>query len=67
MLKGKYINDPEVLREAAKAAGVQDFERVLSDPTVALHQVCAECHKSGKPLAILMRCRCLMLTSRQSL
>lgn len=39
MLQGKYINDPEVLREAASAAGVQDFERVLSDPTVALNQV----------------------------
>ena len=47
MLQGKYINDAEVLREAASAAGIQDFERVLSDPTVALNQVRAEAIRVG--------------------
>ena len=47
MLQGKYLNNPEVLREAASAAGVQDFERVLSDPTVALNQVRAEAIRVG--------------------
>ncbi len=47
MAQGKYVNDLEVLREAASAAGVQDFERVLSDPTVALNQVCAEAVQAG--------------------
>lgn len=40
LLQGKYINDPEVLREAAKNAGVADAEQVLSDPNVAKDQVC---------------------------
>ena len=39
MLQGKYINDPEVLREAGRAAGVEDYERALSDPSIALDQV----------------------------
>ena len=38
-LQGKYINDPEVLREAAHAAGVEDYERVLSDPMHTMDQV----------------------------
>ncbi|EIE19359.1 DSBA oxidoreductase [Coccomyxa subellipsoidea C-169] len=37
--EGKYINDPEVLREAAKKAGVADAEQVISDPNVAKDQV----------------------------
>ncbi|CAK0782008.1 hypothetical protein CVIRNUC_005527 [Coccomyxa viridis] len=37
--QGKYINDPEVLREAAHAAGVEDYERVLSDPMHTMDQV----------------------------
>ena len=39
-LQGKYINDPEVLREAAHAAGVEGYEKVLSDPMHAMDQVC---------------------------
>ncbi len=38
LLQGKYINDPEVLREAAKKAGVADAEQVLSDSNVAKDQ-----------------------------
>ena len=38
-LQGKYINDPEVLREAAHAAGVEGYEKVLSDPMHAMDQV----------------------------
>ena len=38
-LQGKYINDPEVLREAAHAAGVEDYEKVLSDPMHTMDQV----------------------------
>jgi len=37
--QGQYINDPEVLREAGSAAGVEDYEKALSDPSVALDQV----------------------------
>ena len=37
-LQGKYINDPDVLREAAEKAGVADADQVLSDPTVARDQ-----------------------------
>ena len=37
-LQGKYINDPEVLREAAHAAGVEGYEKVLSDPMHAMDQ-----------------------------
>ncbi|BDA43706.1 Uncharacterized protein YwbO [Coccomyxa sp. Obi] len=37
--EGKYINDPEVLKEAAEKAGVADADQVLSDPTVARDQV----------------------------
>jgi len=39
VLQGKYINDPEVLREAGRAAGVEDYEKALSDPSIALDQV----------------------------
>jgi len=41
LLQGKYINDPQVLMEAAKNAGVADAEQVLSDPNVAKDQVCS--------------------------
>lgn len=37
-MQGKYINDPEVLKEAAEKAGVADADQVLSDPTVARDQ-----------------------------
>ncbi|CAL5221167.1 g3307 [Coccomyxa viridis] len=37
--EGKYINDPEVLKEAAKAAGVEEYEWVIQDPSIVLDQV----------------------------
>ena len=39
VLQGKYINDPEVLREAAEKAEVKDADQVLSDANVARDQV----------------------------
>ena len=41
VLQGKYINDPEVLKEAAKAAGVEEYEWAIQDPTIVLDQVAA--------------------------
>ena len=37
--QGKYINDPEVLKEAARAAGVAGGERVVEDESIAADQV----------------------------
>eukprot|EP00884_Botryococcus_braunii_P005992 jgi/Botrbrau1/15394/Bobra.43_2s0022.1 len=37
--QGKYINDPAVLLEAAKAAGVEGAQQVLEDPSVAKEEV----------------------------
>lgn len=37
--QGKYINDPAVLLEAAKAAGVDHPEKVLQDVSVARDEV----------------------------
>ena len=33
-VQGKYINDKEVLLEAAKAAGIADAEAVVEDETI---------------------------------
>ncbi len=41
MAQGKYINDPEVLKEAAKAAGVEEYEWVIQDSSIVLDQVAA--------------------------
>lgn len=37
--QGKYINDPAVLLEAAKLAGVDQPEKVLQDVSVARDEV----------------------------
>lgn len=42
-MQGKYINDPEVLRAAARAAGVQDGDQIVADESICAEQVPAVC------------------------
>ena len=49
--QGKYINDPEVLKEAARAAGVADGERVVEDESIAADQV-----RAGAPHMPVIAC-----------
>ena len=42
VMQGKYINDPEVLKESARAAGVEEYERAIQDSSIVLDQVAAE-------------------------
>lgn len=41
VMQGKYINDPEVLKEAARVAGVDEYERAIQDSSIVLDQVAA--------------------------